>query len=52
LQGGRSISLSEPVPVARSHGYLWFPSLIRRDRGDLLAVMSGGEDVYTKVPVN
>jgi hypothetical protein len=52
LDGDRTVSLSEPVLVARSKGYLWFPSLIRRDSGDLLAVMSGGEDVHTKASVH
>ena len=45
---GLRVSLSEPVPVARSKGFLWFPTLVRRDDGQLLAVMSDKADVHTE----
>ena len=44
---GLKVSLARPVLVARSKGYLWFPTLIRRD-GDLLALMSDYPDEHTK----
>lgn len=49
LQGFK-VSLSEPVPVARSQGYLWFPNLIRLANGDLLATMSNQPDVSLAQP--
>lgn len=45
---GLTVALSQPVLVARSQGYLWFPSLIRLDNGDLLAVMSNYADKHVK----
>src|SRR3712207_6244451 len=44
---GLKVSLSAPVLVARSKSYLWFPTLVRMDNGDLLAVMSNYADVHT-----
>ena len=43
---GLTVSLSQPVLVARSKGYLWFPSLQRFPDGTLLAVMSSLADVH------
>jgi hypothetical protein len=45
---GLQVQLSAPVVVARSQGYLWFPTLIRLANGDLLAVMSNYADEHTK----
>jgi hypothetical protein len=44
---GYTVSLSAPVLVARSKGYLWFPSLARLANGDLLATMSNYADIHT-----
>jgi hypothetical protein len=44
---GLKVSLSAPVLVARSKGYLWFPTLVRLADGDLLAVMSNYADEHT-----
>src|SRR5262245_22959041 len=44
---GFDVSLSAPVLVARSKGYLWFPTLVRLGNDDLLAVMSNYADVHT-----
>jgi len=44
---GTTVSLSAPVLVARSKGYLWFPSLARLANGDLFATMSNYADVHT-----
>jgi hypothetical protein len=44
---GLKVSLSEPILVARSKGYLWFPTLLQLQNGDLLAVMSNYPDVNT-----
>jgi hypothetical protein len=44
---GLAVALSEPVLVARSKGYLWFPTLVRLEGGDLLALMSNYADVHT-----
>jgi len=41
------VSLSQPVLVARSKGYLWFPSLARLANGDLRAMMSNYADIHT-----
>jgi len=43
---GTRVTLSAPVLVARSKGFLWFPTLIRFDNGDLLAVMSDQPDEH------
>jgi hypothetical protein len=45
---GVKVSLSEPVLVARSKGYLWFPTLIPLANGDLLAVMNDYADMHVK----
>jgi hypothetical protein len=42
-----TVTLSEPVLVARSHGFLWFPTLAKTADGRLLAVMSNYADVST-----
>jgi len=44
---GLTLSLSAPVLVARSKGYLWFPTLVRLGNNDLLALMSNYADVHT-----
>jgi hypothetical protein len=44
---GLKVSLSEPVLVARSRGFLWFPTLVHLGKGKLLAVMSNYADVHT-----
>jgi hypothetical protein len=44
---GMKVTLSEPVLVARSKGYLWFPTLTRRADGTLLALMSNYADLHT-----
>ncbi len=44
---GLKVSLSTPVCVHRAKGHLWFPTLIRRPGGDLLAVMSNYADMHT-----
>src|SRR5262245_55033294 len=38
------VSLSRPVLVARSHGYLWFPNLKRLAGGELFAMFSTNLD--------
>lgn len=45
--GSSKVALSEPVLVARSKGYLWFPTLIRLEGGGLVALMSNYADVHT-----
>src|SRR4051812_28446411 len=44
---GLKVCLSAPVLVARSKGYLWFPTLVRHSNGDLLALMSNYADIHT-----
>lgn len=44
---GLRVTLSRPVLVGRSKGFLWFPSLIRLSNGDLLALMSNYADEHT-----
>jgi hypothetical protein len=44
------VSLSRPVLVARSKGYLWFPAMIRFDDGALLTLMSTHPDDATNAP--
>lgn len=39
--------MSEPVLVARSRGYLWFPTLAKTGDGRLLAVMNNYSDAHT-----
>lgn len=41
---GLNVALSQPVLVARSKEYLWFPTLVRLEHGELLAVMSNVPD--------
>ena len=41
---GLSVTLSQPVLVARSKEYMWFPTLINLENGKLLAVMSNVPD--------
>lgn len=43
------VSVSKPVLVARSKGYLWFPTLVRLVNGDCLAVMSNYADTHVEV---
>jgi hypothetical protein len=38
------VSLAKPVLVARSKGYLWFPTMTRLSGGDLFAVLSTNLD--------
>ena len=45
---GLKVSLSRPVLVARSKGYLWFPTLTRLADGGLVALMSNYADIHTK----
>src|SRR5262245_37268841 len=45
---GLKVSLSKPVLVARSKGYLWFPTLIPLGKGRLLALMSNYADEHVK----
>lgn len=45
---GCKVALSKPVLVARSSGYLWFPTLIRQEGKRLLAVMSNYPDDHVK----
>src|SRR5262245_34011835 len=44
---GLKVSLSSPVLVARSQGYLWFPTLYKLADGNLLALMSDYADMHT-----
>lgn len=46
--GKLSVTLSEPVLVARSEGYLWFPTLVPLASGELLAVMSNYHDDHVE----
>ena len=43
---GMSVSLSEPVLVARSKGFLWFPTLVQTAGGDLMAIFSDQNDTH------
>lgn len=45
-----NITLAQPTLVARSKGYLWFPTLVRLSNGDLLAIMSNYADIETNAP--
>jgi hypothetical protein len=47
LRGARA-TLSEPVLVARSKGYLWFPRLASLSDGRLLALMSDYPDAHVR----
>lgn len=44
--GEMQVTLSKPVLVGRSKGYLWFPTLVRLSDGDLLALMSNYADIH------
>lgn len=44
---GVTVTVSEPVRVAESKGYLWFPTLLRLHGGRLLAIMSDKPDTHT-----
>jgi hypothetical protein len=41
---GLRVTISKPVLVGRSKGYLWFPTVVRLSSGDLLAMMSDYAD--------
>lgn len=43
---GMNVTLSRPVLVARSKGYLWFPTLVKLVNGDCMAVMSNYADQH------
>jgi len=43
---GLRVSLSKPVLVGRSKGYLWFPTVVRLGTGELLAMMSDYADMH------
>lgn len=47
---GLTVSLSQPRLVARSKGYLWFPTLFQRGASELLAILSDMPDVHTDKP--
>lgn len=44
---GVRVTLSQPVLVGRSKGFLWFPTVIRLSNGHLLALMSNYADEHT-----
>ena len=46
---GVKVTLSSPVLVARSSGYLWFPSLISLEGGTILAVGSNYADEHVSL---
>src|SRR5262245_55772511 len=48
MVGKLLVTLSEPVLVARSEGYLWFPTLVLLSNGELLAVMSNYHDDHVE----
>ncbi len=43
---GLEVTLSKPVLVGRSRGYLWFPTMVRLSTGELLAMMSDYADMH------
>ena len=43
---GLRVTLSKPVLVGRSKGYLWFPTVVRLSSGDLVAKMSDYADKH------
>lgn len=47
---GLRVTLSAPVCVGRSRDYFWFPQLVRRGNGDLLALISPYADEHRKDP--
>jgi hypothetical protein len=50
MPGGLTVTVSEPVLVARSHGYLWFPTLAKTADDRLLAIMNDYADAATATP--
>src|SRR3954453_16174424 len=44
---GVTVTVSEPIRVAESKGYLWFPTLVRVEENRLLAIMSNKPDAHT-----
>jgi len=47
---GLEVSLSRPVLVARSKGYLWFPTLVPMGGNGLIGILSDMPDVHTDRP--
>ena len=47
---GLKVTLSKPVLVARSKGYLWFPTVARLSNGELAAMMSDYADEHGDNP--
>ncbi|MFN0195275.1 MAG: sialidase family protein [Planctomycetaceae bacterium] len=47
--GDGKVTISQPHLVARSKGYLWFPSLSRLSDGRLLAIMTDYADEHVKI---
>lgn len=45
---GLSVTLFKPRVVARSRGFLWFPTLVRLGDGSFVAVMSDYPDQHTR----
>lgn len=45
---GLDVTLSRPVNVYRSKGYVWFPCLYKHTNGDLLAFATNYADTYQK----
>lgn len=45
---GLTVTLSKPRLVARSRGFLWFPTLARLGDGSFMAVMSDYPDLHTR----
>ena len=45
---GLRVSLSQPVVVARSKSFLWFPTLARFSNGDLMATISNYPDTQVR----
>src|SRR5215213_9681773 len=44
---GLNVTVSQPVRVAESKGFLWFPTLVRLDERRMLAIMSDKADAHT-----
>jgi hypothetical protein len=49
---GLEVTLSEPILIGRSKGYLWFPTMARLSNGDLVAGMSTEPDESTDKPTS
>src|SRR5579863_9273129 len=45
-----TVSISEPLVIARSHDRLWFPTITRMDGGKLMVLMSTEPDVVGEQP--